>query len=244
MNARDYESNGYVATPVDIQEITQGALDASALSQNSRMTYLKVLVGTTQSELGIQQTKRRTVPAPMTPDDTKKQLEALESVHERFYEAVMKVVQSTPLLEEERGRDRRLVYAARANFARSAKSTLRSWLLSENNIRSLVAGKVTKYGLQAEIQKRRSPAQARAPSEKRLVTAADRLLERIRHAGSPEDSIRLLEAVIGRLVAGLGELGVETTTRLEDAVRDHKLVQTRAGVFWPAPVQTQEAAAA
>lgn len=225
------EENGYVATPDDIQEITRSNLSASALSADSRMTYLRALVGTTQNELGIAQGRRRTVPAPWAPEEGKRQLEALEAVHKRFYEAVLKAVTAAPLTEEDRGKDRAGVYSRRANFARSSKSVLRSWLLSENSIRGLVAAKVTKYALQAEIKKRTH--QARAPSEARLLKYADRLLERIRAGGKPEEAIALLETVISRLVNGLTELGVETTTNLENALRDGKMMQTKTGVFYP-----------
>lgn len=230
MNIKTLESNGYVATPDDIQEITKDSLSATAAVHASGMTYLRALVGTTQSQLGLTP-KRRTMPPPMSAEETKRQLDALEDVHSRFYEAVMKAVQATPIIDEERGQDRRLVYASRANFARSAKSTLRAWILSENNIRGLVASRVTKYALQAEIKE----STPRPPSERRVITQADRILKAITATGPPEDSIRLLEIVISRLVAGLSDLGVETTTKLEDAIKDHKLFETKTGVFWPAP---------
>lgn len=239
MNTKQLEQNGYVATPDDIREITQESLSARSALVGTGMTYLRALVGTSQSQLGMPQAKRRTVPAPMTPEEVKRQLEVIEEVHERFYEAVMKVVSSVPLQDEERSIERRLVYASRANFARSAKATLRAWILSNNNLRGLVAAKVTKYALQAEIAKSGGSQDTRAPSEKRLVTQADRILKRIQMAGTPEDSIRLLEVVISRFVAGLSDLGVETTTKLEDALQNHKLFGTKTGVFFP--VQVPEA---
>jgi hypothetical protein len=169
----------------------------------------------------------------MDPQETTRQLEAIEEVHKRFYEAVMKAVQGTPVLEHERGQERRLVWAARANFARSAKSTLRAWVSSGNNIRALVPGKVTKYALEAEIVRHRGHP-VRAPSERFLEGAASKLLERIKAAKSPEESIKLLESMINKLVAGLMDLGVETTTKLEDALRDGKLLQTQTGIVWAA----------
>lgn len=232
MNINELESKGYVASTQDIEAITQSALDASALGGSSRMTYLRALIATTQQQLGIAQARRRGVPPPMDEAETRRQLEALEVVQERFYGAVMKTVQATPILEDERGLERGAVYNRRATFARTAKATVRAWVMSGNNLKGLVPSKVTKYALQVEVVQRRGGT--RAPSQRFLTGIISRLLTRIKSAKSPEDSIRLLEGVINQLVSGLMELGVETTTRLEDAIRDHKLLKTQTGVVWAA----------
>lgn len=232
MNINELESKNYVASAQDIEEITQQSLDATALGGTSRMTYLRALVGTTQQQLGFTQTRRRGIPPAMDEAETHRQLEALEIVQERFYQAVMKAVQATPLLEDERGQDRSAIFNRRATFARTAKATVKAWITSGHNLKGLVAAKVTKYALQAEVVQRR--VVGRAPSQRFLTGVTSRLLRRIKTAKSPEDSIRLLEGVINQLVSGLMELGVETTTRLEDAIRDHKLLKTQTGVVWAA----------
>lgn len=232
VNTNELESKGYVASAEDIEAITQAALDATALGGTSRMTYLRALVATTQQQLGMTQTRRRGVPPAMDEAEIRRQLEALETVQERFYPAVMRTVQATPLLEDERGQDRNAVFNRRATFARTAKATVKAWISSGHNLKGLVASKVTKYALQAEVVQRR--VVGRAPSQRFLTGVTSRLIDRIKAARSPEDSIRLLEGVINQLVSGLMELGVETTTRLEDAIKDHKLLKTQTGVVWAA----------
>lgn len=246
MNVKELEDKGYVASNQDIEEITQSALDANALMSAGRATYLRVLIGTTQQQLGIALGRRRSVPPPMDEAETARQLSALETVQDRFYPIVMKIVEGRPLTDDERSLERRLVYARRATFARTAKATIRAWILSGNNMKGLTASKATKYGLQAEIVKRRSPAQARAPSERFLDGVTRRLIERVKSARSSQESIKLLEHVISQLVSGLVEMGVETTTKLEEAVAEGKLWQTQTGIVFasraPTPERQAEAA--
>jgi hypothetical protein len=232
MSTNALESKNYVAAPEDIIAITRESLDATERSQEVRGTYLRALIGTTQNELGLAMGKRKRIQAPMTEEETKRQLEAMERVHERFYKSVLDVVTKHPIREEETGMKREVLYSRRANFARSSKSTLRAWLLSANDIRTLTASKVTKYALTAEIVERRGPQQARAPSEKFLTRFATRIIDRVKKAQSTEQQVRLLEVVIQQLVSGLLDMGVQTTTNLEEALRDHKLLQTQTGIVW------------
>lgn len=227
----DLEQKNYVASNEDIEAITQAALEASNLAGASRATYLRALVGTTQQQLGMVAGRRRGVPSPMDDTEMKRQLDALEIVQERFYAAVIKIVSAAAILEGERGLDRGTVYQRRATFARTSKATLRAWILSGNSLKGLVPAKVTKYALQAETQKRTGQP-IRAPSTRFLTGFTERLMTRIKAAKSPEDSIRLLETVISKLVMGLQDLGVETTTDLDEAMEEHKLLQTDTGIVW------------
>ena len=204
MDTKMLEDNGYVAAPGDIQAITQGLMDARAQSGDGSRTYLRALVGTTQDSLGIPP-KRRGKIQPLDDAGRKLQLESLDKIHAAFYAEVMRVVQAVPLGEEDTGKQPRLVYDRRANFARSSKATLRAWLLSNNDLRSLYAGKVTKYGLRAEITRRVTVG--RAPSEKQVVVAAEKIIVRAMKARDPAARVRLLEAVIERLVREIGVIG-------------------------------------
>lgn len=230
------EQNNYVASDADIEAITQSSLEATNAAGATRATYLRALVGTTQQQLGIAVTRRRGVPPPMDPAETDRQLAALETVQERFYAAVMKAVSAAPIGDDERGIDRLMLYQRRATFARTSKAALRAWILSGNNIKGLVPSKVTKYALQAETQKRTGNP-VRAPSTRFLTGFTERLMARIKAAKTPEDSIRLLETVISKLVLGLQDLGVETTTDLDEALTQHKLLETDTGIVWVPQVQ-------
>ncbi len=227
------ETKGYIATEHDIEVITQDAMDATAQAQGVRQTYLRVLVASTKATLGMEERMRRgRVPLQLNEVEMKRQLEAMEATHERFYTIIQRTVEKVPLREDERGRERKAVYAARGTFARSSKSTLRAWISSGNSLESLVPSKVTKYALTAEVVKSRSPQQARAPSERYLHGVAAKILERVSAAKDQAAKIRLLETVLNDLVAGLTELGVATTTDLKEALRDHKLLETQTGVVW------------
>lgn len=235
--AQAIQDKGYVASVADIEALTQSTLTAEREAQGAQGTYLKALIATTQSELGFAISKKARIAPTMDDAETKRQLAALESVHTRFYEAVLKAVQAAPLLDEQRHVDRKLIYARRANFARSSKSTLRAWINSGNNLRGLLAAKATKYMLIGETQQRSGVGRKRAMSEKQATASATRLLVAIQASPDPAVALKLLEAVISRLVIGLQELGVGTAPKLDVAIREHKLVRTAAGVFWPAQVE-------
>lgn len=235
-NPSTIESKGYVATAADIEALTQSTLVAERDQAQAGSTYLRALIATTQAELGISPAKRRAAFA-MDDAESKRQLSALETVHTRFYEAVLKAVQSAAVLDEQKHIDRKLIYARRANFARSSKSTLRAWIVSGNNLRGLQAAKATKYGLIGETQSRTGVLRKRALSEKQALNSAQRLLTAIQASPDSSTAVKLLEAVISRLVVGLTELGVGTAPKLDEAIREHKLVRTATGIFWPAPME-------
>jgi hypothetical protein len=109
------------------------------------------------------------------------------------------------------------VYNNRAVFARTAKSALRAWLLSGNHIGTLVPSKVTKYGLQAETAE--ITRKVRAPSERFLSGITTKIVDRILLAKTKEDSVRLLEVVINRLVGTMLDLSADSVERLEDSIR-------------------------
>jgi hypothetical protein len=218
LNAK-LEESGYVATVEDVQEIAREALEATEHASGSRMTYLRVLVGTTQNELGIPQTARRTKARAPTPEETRKQLEALEAVQERFYRVIRQAVEGPPLTEDERSMEPRVAYDRRAGFARSAKATLKAWIASGNTLKAIVPAQVTKYGLQQDIAKR-EPGDKRAPSEKRVLKLTGKLVDRIMDA-PPAQALALLEVAIARLSDALREVG---RVKLDVAVKEHMVV--------------------
>jgi hypothetical protein len=226
------EGRGYVASEKDIEMIALESVHVSHAGNGVRQTYLRALVASTKAALGMADSRRRRVPTEMSPEEMTRQLEALETTHARFYEVIQKTVEKVPIREDERGRERAAIFNARCTFARTSKSTLRSWISSGNNLAGLVPAKVTKYALAAEVSKSRSPAQARAPSERYLHGVAAKILARVQAAKDQSAKIRLIETVLHDLVTGLSELGVEITDDIEEAMESSKLLQTQTGIVW------------
>lgn len=140
------ESRKYLASVTDIEQITREVLQAQAAGSSGRASYLKSLVAVTRQERGITAIRKHT--QPIGHEERSLQIDALEAVHAKFYAIVIRTIGKCPALELNR----------KSNFARSAKSTLRSWIKAGNDIGALDPAKVTKRMLAVETRKRRIPS--------------------------------------------------------------------------------------
>lgn len=186
----------YVAKPAEISELTQSLLSAEATTLESRTTYLRALVATTQAEL-----------PPGKPPDKATVLGVLQGVHERFYEAVTKAVQSAVA---PRTADRAKVVNRKTNFARTALYAVRAWVKADGNLATLKVRNVTKVSLAVEPK-------VRPMSATRLTRRLEKLSSRLM-AGvlalietDKPTAIREIETIAGQLAHQLEELGVHAT---------------------------------
>lgn len=221
---RTLESRSFVATPADVETLARQHITGLQIP----VTYLRVLIASTQSELGSEP-RQRTSPriGKLDADTTALHLTALNAVHDRFYTIVLRVAHETYKGARERN--------AATNFARTAVSTLRSWIKAGHDIRDLAAAKASKESLRRTTPQR-SRAGPRRPAAfvKRLQTMTSRLDELITKV--PEENrteVRTaIEAAIQKLAGHLMAWGGTPVREPVVAAREHRPLRTRAGTFW------------
>lgn len=139
---------GYSATDAQVSELTVAVVTGLAADS----TYLRVLVALAQGALG---TRRRV--------SASQQMQALDTTHSRLYGLVQGAVGPEDLEPRERNR--------RANFARSAASTVRLYLRTGGDLRALKPEETTKTAL------RKAAAPEGPTIEQRVEAAAERLIK-------------------------------------------------------------------
>lgn len=113
---------GYIASEEQIEGLARDV----ALGKQADSTYLRVLVAAVQTALKGKRQRAET---------------ALRQAHERFYAAVLRGVGADDITPRERTR--------RATFARTATSTLRSFVKAGGDVRGLDVLTVTKGSLRS-----------------------------------------------------------------------------------------------
>lgn len=186
------EGKRYVASDADIRELAIDSLKARSSLDKTRSTYLRALVGTTQAE--VRETK-----AGMD-----EQLSIARRVHRRFFEiveaTVMKDVKPAQATHERQ---------RRTGFARSASSTLNSWLkVTGHDLMGLKPDTVTK-GMLAKAAAPRNP---HTPTEERTraktVKYVDGLLASVRPFAEIDGPLarEILQEAVSQLQAELRKL--------------------------------------
>lgn len=138
----------YVANETMVESLAQERYTSAELVTGSDTTYLRVVIAAMQAKTGK---VRRGRSNPLA------QAEVLAAVNERFYPHVLKGV-TTPdvdpteanLTLEERRR-RSLARNSRSNFARTAVSTIATYLRGGGDIRGIDVNAVTKSALRAAV---------------------------------------------------------------------------------------------
>lgn len=239
----DLSINKWVATAEQVGELARVYVDHQTELANIGGSYLKVLIASTLHALGAE---IRTAPlrgrAPKHDEAEKeRQSKAFEEVQGSFYGAVLSAVIPAELQDDE-GKPQSVRSAnalernRRTNFARSAASTVRSFLRNGGDLRILNVSTVTK-GQLAELAASKAPAKPEAVVLGNRVEAvgkrALRLLEKL--AKEDEGAARhRLEALVSMFAAQLAVIGVEKTTQSpEQAIAKCMPLQTKAGVFFP-----------
>lgn len=227
---KSLESRRFVATPADIAALTQGIVAGSRQSVSGQGTYLRALVATLQHELEAPVRLRAGKGAKLTPEITGAHLQALEAVHERFYNIVVATARKASDSPSDLNKS--------TNFARTAKSKLRGWIRAGGDVRALAAARVTHAAL--VVDRPSAP-----PTAKRLLSAAQRARERLTEATAAlakqdaSGATTFLETVLANLVSTLSQMGAVPTKDAAQAMREHRPFKSPAGVFYPAPRTTE-----
>lgn len=216
------ESKGYVATVADIHALCVQRIESSNIFSESRTTYLRALIATTQAELGIKPQGIRTSKGEADADTIKQHADALSIVQDRFYEAVQAAAKAVAI-DPSDTRSRVDVVASRLVFARSAYSTVRAWIVrGKHSLASINASKAVKYKMAEDTPKREArpggkPLTRFKPAV--IMRSAQSMLDRIVEAGKTdrEAAIGALQDVLNLLTHGFDDLGMPAVA-LRDAV--------------------------
>lgn len=173
-------------------------------------TYLRIIVMASQAQLG--KSKRGKV-------DAEGQSKVLESVHERFYAAVLRGVTThdiaiEPGLAPKENTRRSLERNRRSAFARSAKSTLLAYVKGGGDLRALDPDNVSKAGLRKAVE----APEPTDKTERQIVRSKGSLYRALARQAraSPEAAREAIETAVEELQALLEQLGPEVEDTAED----------------------------
>lgn len=192
---------GYLATVENVELLAhEHAVSAEGL-QGTGSTYLSVLIAAVQKQ--VHEGRRRRITA----------VDALNSVHEVYYAAVIKGV--TELDTDSREASRR------ATFARTAKSTLMSYLVKGGLIGALVPGQTSKAFLRAAI----APAESE-DKNKRVIARAEGMLVRTIKKLAKRDRAEAMRSLMGVVDDLTKELDALETDAVEATVKQTRLIRS------------------
>lgn len=211
--------NLYVMTEQQIELLASERTRSASEIGTADGTYLRALIVAVQSKLGVRRGKR-----PAT--DT--QISVLDERQAVFYAAVLRGVTTDDITIEantehaeaaKRNRERH----RRATFARSAKSTIATWVRAGGDIRAIDATSVTKTELRTSVAAANDDA---AMLERTLKRATGRIIATVTQEarGSPDRARAWLEGIIGELTEQLEDMGGEGPRHAESTV-----IRTRVG---------------
>lgn len=188
----------YTMTEKQIEGLAAERALGLATSDRIDGTYLRVLVTGAQAAL---------VPKVSRKAEHAAQLQAVETIGAAYYAAVLRGVMTSDIeisagLEAQEARLRKIERNRRATFARSAKSTLLSWVRAGGDLRMLEASAVTKGEMRAAINAARGDAAS--PGE-RIAKAQAAILSLAAREG-PDEARAYLGSAIEALQAALDEI--------------------------------------
>ena len=208
--------NQYAMTESQVEALAHERTQSLMAMDGTDGTYLRVLLNGAQAKLGP---KRGRAPAKTS------QIEALEVVAVPYYAAVLRGVTTPdialgPDLEADEVQRRTRERNRRAIFARTAKSTLSTWVDEGGDLRALNVTTVTKSQLRAEVQAARSERGTTVAT--RIERAKATIVAAVAH-DPPEVARERLEDVIEAIQKVIDELPANDTHHETTTVR------TRAG---------------
>jgi hypothetical protein len=155
----------YLVSEAEIEQLAVMYTDVSNTQGTADGSYFKILLAGCQAGLGKGKRKH--------PNLKEVQTKMLDEVHLKYYNAVLRGVMTDEIaivdgLDEEELRRRRVEQLRRATFARSAKSTLYTFIDLGGDIRPLDVADTTKNGLRKKINEMQGiPTWEQAVSAKR-----------------------------------------------------------------------------
>lgn len=202
------ESKGYIASVKDIEQLVTERCNSVNYMADSRATYLRALIATTQAKLGINPKAVRTG-ATADAETIQSHALALEEIHTLFYEAVQRAAKTASIHSDEQ-RPKADVVASRIVFARSAYSTVRSYLVrGKKPLNSIIAAKATKAGLASQTPKRQTSGAPRTIKADTVLKQGKGMLEKILISAQTDkdNAVGILHDLMQMLARGFDDLG-------------------------------------
>jgi hypothetical protein len=201
-------------TEAQIESLAAERLHNATVRDGFDSTYLRVIITAVQAKLGDKVKGRRLAAGG--------QLKALDDVNAPFYAAVLRGVTTPeiaadPSLPLDAQRLRTLERNRRSTFARTAKSTLVSWIREGGDIRAIDVMTVSKGELRASVNAARTDGEEPQSRVERAQAAI------ISHAQrqAPEAARETLEEAIEALQAALAQLDKPAARRERMGVQLH-----------------------
>lgn len=203
------EGKRYVASDADIRQLATDSLQARSSLDKTRSTYLRVLIGSTQADVREEKAS------------IEDQLRIARRKHRHFFQIVLETVMTKDIKPSDRVHERQ----RRTGFARSASSTLNSWLkVPGHDLMKLTPETVTK----SLLAKAAAPRNPHAPTEERTRMKSAKYVEGLLASVKPFAAVdsatarEILQDVVNHLTAELRKLppsgksvSVLTQTRIE-----------------------------
>ena len=228
------ESKGFVATDGDVATVTKGIIEAIHTAEGGRGSYLRMLIGTTQHELGLEPRKRSTKASKLDADGIAAQVAALTAVHERFYAIVTKI--ASDAIPASKGKATEL--NRRTNFARTAMSVVRTWIRAGGDLASLAPRTATKASLAVERATAVKPASARALKGKAEAQSKGLMATLMGLADTDKAAaIDEMQLVLGQITTQLLSMGVVSTKDASQAFAEHRPLRIGKQLFVPTATQ-------
>lgn len=229
------ESRGYVATDDDITAIARTVLTAHDEAATGRASYLRTLIATTQSEMGVKPRMRASAkPTKLEQSQIDAQLASLEEVHKRFYELVFEAAEAAiPSGTKDRG----IEVNRRTNFARTAMSIVRRFVRAGNDLTVVVPARATRDSLRVadttirtvptSSLKRKAEAQSKA-----LMATVIGLADADRKVALEE-----LTLLLNQVTDQMMRLGVTPTKDASQATEESRPLRVGKSLFIPTASQ-------
>lgn len=201
------ESKGYVATKADIVDMVKQRWSASNVISSTNNTYLKVLVASTQHELGL--TVMRASKAQSDDETIEAHIEALDKLHASWYKVMIDTALTLDIPADD-DRKPNEVANSRCGFARSSYTTLRNWMLrGRHSLKEITAKTANKEALYQDTPKRES-GPPKALQRKPIQKATERILGMILTAAKTDakTALEVLHDTIIALSRGFDDMGV------------------------------------
>ncbi len=233
------ENANFIATPETIEKLAGVRFDSQLQTERAQGTYFKTLLACTQKAIAGKPTlraRRKGPKATITAAEIAQHMEAFETVNRELYAAVIRgsvtpdVADSESLKPQER-RERSLARNRRTNYARTAATAIRGFIEAGNDIRRIAVPSASKSQLLA-----RGAAATNSDPQARAARAASRLLSQLETLGTGDKAAarEVLQSTLKRSAELLSKLGGKTTTKPEQAMAEHRPLQTPVGTFYPA----------
>jgi len=137
----------YLISEEQVEQLAQLYIGTARALGDAQGSYFKVLLAALQAKLGTARKKY--------PNLKEAQIQQLDQIHEKFYAAVMRGVTTEEVTlvgaDELELRKRKMEIHRRAVFARTAKSTIHTYIDTGGDVRKLDINETSKAKLRKEI---------------------------------------------------------------------------------------------